>query len=95
MTMKLFPKHLCDRIPPLYATEEDRDPIVWVKLFHPLSSWTWYVIEYDGDDLCFGLVDGYEKELGYFSLSELSQPVRGYGVERDRAFRPCKLSAVD
>jgi hypothetical protein len=78
MTMTLLPKHLGHRIPPLYATEEDRDPIGGVKLFHPLSSWSWYVIEYDGDDLCFGLVDGYEKELGYFSLSELSQPVCGY-----------------
>lgn len=40
------------------------------------------------DVLFFGLVRGFENELGYFSLSELeSVKVRGLGMERDRFFK--------
>jgi hypothetical protein len=31
------------------------------------SSWTWYSTEFDGEDLFFGLVVGFETELGYFN----------------------------
>jgi hypothetical protein len=65
---------------------------VLVKFFTPDSSWTWYVVEADkqedGDWEFFGLVDGHEKELGYFRLSDLQQ-VRGnlrLPVERDMYF---------
>ena len=47
-------------------------------------------------DLFFGLVDGWEKEHGYFSLSELST-VRnrmGLGIERDTSFRPKPLRDI-
>ncbi|MBI3782851.1 MAG: DUF2958 domain-containing protein [Deltaproteobacteria bacterium] len=83
-------------LPPLYATENDVDPLVHVKFFTPWSSWTWYGIEFDGEDLFFGLVDGFECELGYFSLAELEQ-LRGPGgltIERDRCFLPTLLSTV-
>jgi hypothetical protein len=37
------------------------------------KQWTWYPSEYDAEDqICFGLVDGAELELGYFSLEELA-----------------------
>jgi hypothetical protein len=48
------------------------------------------------DFLFFGLVQGFEEELGYFSLQELSSvkgPL-GLGIERDRHFRPQPLSAL-
>ena len=64
-----------------------------MKFFTPDSSWTWYVFEGEedaiGDWTFFGLVDGHEKELGYFTLSEL-QEVRGslrLPVERDMYFK--------
>jgi hypothetical protein len=44
----------------------------------------------------FGLVHGFEKELGYFTLSEL-QKVRGQlklPVERDRFFNPKMLKEI-
>lgn len=61
-----------------------------VKFFHPMSSWTWYASEYDPETRTFfGLVDGFEKELGYFSLDELeSVKVHGLGIERDLYFTP-------
>jgi len=67
--------------------------IAVVKVFTPDSGWTWYASEFDGTDTFFGLVDGFEKELGCFSLSELAS-VRGklgLPVERDRYFRPTPL----
>ncbi len=92
----LLPGDLREKLPRLYATENDRDPMVQVKLFTPDSSWTWYVTEFDGDDICFGYVDGFCGEYGYFSLREI-QSVRGplgLPVERDLYFTPCPLSKV-
>ncbi len=85
------------KLPPLYSTENDKDPIAQVKFFDPCGSWTWYATEFDGTDLFFGLVDGCVKELGYFRLSELTS-VRGplgIGIERDLGFTPAPLSKLD
>ncbi len=60
------------KIPSLYATEKETDPVAYVKFFTPDGSWSWYVLEYDRKErLCFGYVDGFEGELGYFSIEEL------------------------
>ena len=48
------------------------------------------------DTKFFGLVKGFEEELGYFSLKELSE-VRddwGLGIERDIWFEQKRLSEV-
>lgn len=69
------------------------DAIAQVKFFTPDSHWTWYASEFDGVDTFFGLVNGFETELGYFSLAELKR-IRGYlglPVERDRSFKPTPL----
>ncbi|HSX05410.1 MAG TPA: DUF2958 domain-containing protein [Candidatus Saccharimonadales bacterium] len=90
----LLTKDLKRRLPGLYETElvPVAEKMALAKLFHPVSNWQWYVIEYDGQDTCFGLVVGHETECGYFSLEELSQTY-GFGlpVERDRYFRPTQL----
>lgn len=89
--MKLITRELAAKLPQLYETESVPLPekVAHVKLFHPARSWTWYVMEYDGKDTCWGLVVGHETEFGYFSLQELSQ-VEAYGlhVERDLYFKP-------
>ena len=94
--MKLLTKKLRKRLPPLYTTEKEEDPMVICKFFFPDFHWTWYVIEFDGEDIFFGYVDGDFPELGYFSLSELKS-VRGklnLPIERDLYFKPCRLSAL-
>ena len=94
--MKLLTKELRRKLPSLYSTERQSDPLVQAKFFTPDSNWTWYVLEFDGDDRFFGYVSGLENELGYFSLSEL-QSVRGpfgLAVERDLYFEPQPLSKV-
>ena len=86
---QLYPPEIAKTVPPRYSQEKNPDPIVRVKFFY--GSWTWYVLEAeeeDGDVTFFGLVDGHEKELGYFSLNELAS----VGVvERDFYFEPAPL----
>jgi hypothetical protein len=95
--MKLLTEAVLRKLPPLYSQEENGlDAVAWVKFFTPDSGWTWWASEYDGEDLFFGLVQGDEKELGYFRLSELKQirGVLGLPVERDRYFRPTPLKTL-
>lgn len=70
--------------------------VAQVKFFYPDFGWTWYGIAYDGEDLFFGLVDGFEKELGDFALSELltTRGKLGCAIERDRYFRPTPVTAL-
>ena len=53
--------------------------------------------EFDGSDIFFGLVIGFETELGYFSLSELESIVGPYGlkIERDISFTPTALKDIE
>jgi hypothetical protein len=95
----LLPAELASTIPPLYSTEHIEDPEAKAKWFTPWSNWTWYAVEYDGEDRCFGLVAGHEVELGYFLLSELASiegpaPGGSLKIERDRHFSPVRISAL-
>jgi len=42
-----------------------------VKFLTPGDKWTWYALAFDGEDLCFGFINGNVPELGYFRLSAL------------------------
>jgi len=96
--MELLPKDVQDKLPPLHSQEgKGWDAIVQVKFFTPTSNWTWWATEYDPETRTFfGLVEGFERELGYFSLDEL-EAVRGpfgLGVERDLYWDPKPLKEV-
>lgn len=93
---QLLPKYVLEKLPKLYSQENNEDPMVQVKFFYPDLNWTWYAIEFDGEDTFFGLVDGEEKELGYFSLSELlnNKGKMGLSIERDYNFKPTPLSQL-
>jgi hypothetical protein len=92
----LLPQSIREALPTIGATEEEENPLVRVKFFYPDFSWTWYGIEFDGNDLFYGLVDGVEKELGYFRLSELLVNRGKYGceIERDLYFAPTPLTKL-
>jgi len=92
--MKLLTKEILEKLPKLYTQEEKGlDAVAIVKFFTPDSNWTWYATEFDGDDLFFGLVEGFEKEIGYFRLSELQsiKGALGLPIERDMYFKPKTL----
>ena len=96
--MKLLTKELQKRLPPLYGTETIplEEKIVQVKYFTPWTNWTWYGVEFDPKERRFwGLVDGHEKEWGYFMLDDLEKGhgprLTGLNVERDLYFKPCKV----
>ena len=92
--MQLLTQEDSRKLPKLGETDgQGMKAIAYVKFFHPCSQWTWYATEYDGEDRFFGLVRGFEDELGYFSLKELKS-VRdkvGLGIERDLHFKPASL----
>lgn len=93
----LLPEVVAAVLPPLYSQETNPDPLLVVKYFTPDAGWTWYAYEYDPETReFFGLVQGFEEELGYFSLDEL-RAIRGpmgLQVERDLWWEPTPLSAV-
>jgi len=100
--MKLLPNDVRERIPPLYSGErltKDQRMVV-AKFFNPTGNWTWYVLEgqpEDDDYLFYGLVDGFEKEYGGFSLKEL-ESVKGrfgLGIERDMYWTPISLATLE
>ena len=95
--MKLINDEIIKKLPKLYEQDgKGLNAIAYIKFFTPDSNWSWYVTEFDGIDLFFGLVDGFEKELGYFSLSELEN-VRGplgLKIEIDLYFEPTTLEEL-
>jgi len=94
--MDLLPNEIRSRLPRLYDTQEEPDPMFQVKFFAPWTSWTWYATEFDGEDIFFGVVEGLETEWGYFSLSELEsvRGPQGSRVERDLYFDPTPASEI-
>ena len=98
---KLMTKDLADTIPALYANEnvQDYDTVLApAKLFSPYTGWRWYITEMDpATGLCFGLVEGFETELGYFDLTELAE-AKVFGpvpaVERDLYWKPTTLGEI-
>ena len=95
--MKLLTQEIRKKLPALYSQEDKGGKaVVYLKMFTPDSSWTWLATEFDGEDTFFGLVEGHEKELGYFSLKEL-ESVRGplgLPIERDLYFQPKMLQDI-
>ena len=90
----LLTKQDIKNLPELYSTEDVKEPVVFVKLFHPLSSATWLLTEYNPEEkLAFGYCHITDGELGYVSIAELENIViGGLKVEKDRSWKPKKLS---
>ena len=98
---QLMTEKLADVIPALGANENARDydeVLAPAKLFSPYNGWTWYITEMDPETgQCFGLVDGFEKEIGYFDLTELAETTVLGGVpavERDLYWQPMTLGEI-
>ena len=75
-----------------HARDYDDRPRLRQAVQSPFSNWTWYITELDRETgQCFGLVEGLERELGYFDLTELAETTVCGGVpavERDLYWQP-------
>lgn len=87
---------LASVLPPLYAQEHlSWQACVGLKIFDPCGAWTWYLTEYDpAKRIAFGLVHGFEMELGYIDIDELEQYRGSLGLplEQDLYFEPRTLA---
>jgi hypothetical protein len=104
--MKLLKQEIRQKLPPLYSQDNlGGKAIAYVKFFTPDSNWTWWATEGspikddDGDEIdfhFFGLEEGFERELGYFSLSELesAKGPMGLPIERDLHWQPKTLEEI-
>jgi hypothetical protein len=56
-----------------YPRGSDMEQKIVAKFFNPTGSWTWYLMNQDPDDpdYLWGIVKGFEVEIGSFSLSDL------------------------
>lgn len=78
--------------PALYTQDgKGKRAKAYAKLRALRLDWTWYVMEFDGKDTCFGLVIGHEREYGYFTLSELciAMPFM------DTSFQPMTIEEIE
>ena len=96
--MKLLTQELLKQLPPLgHSIESKEEPQAIVKWFTPDANFTWYVAEYNPENgLCWGLVDGFAKEFGYFTIREI-EALRGplkLPVERDWSFDPVNINSL-
>lgn len=93
----LLPRFVRAKLPKLYSQEGNKNPMVYLKLFSPYSSYTLYVTEFDGKDTFFGYVkNGMGSEWGYSSFKELATANRNGLplVERDMYFTPKKFKDI-
>jgi hypothetical protein len=96
---EFMPEELRDKIPTLYRTGGEADPMVWVKFFSPVSNWQWYIVEYGeeaGVATFYGWLVSKAEQQGRFIRSDLASIRAYFGVTitRDPDFAPCRLSQV-
>ena len=94
---RLLPRDIADKLPPLYATEgQGMKAIAQVKFFTPDSNWTWYAVEFDGEETFFGLIIG-TNESWAISLLQSSSPLGarwGSPLNAICILRPCRLMTL-
>lgn len=86
---QLMTEEIAKTVPRLYEQDGAEDPTVYAHYFSCVNGWDWWLLEFDGTDEALGLVEGYDDELGYFSIKEMAELNRQMGfaaVERDEHF---------
>ena len=96
--MLLITKEIARKAQEQFDLGSDLDQMVVAKFFDPCGSWTWYLMNQDPEDpdYLWGIVKGFEVEMGSFSLNELQNTKNrfGLGIERDLLWHPRKASEV-
>lgn len=92
--MKMMTKELEAVMPALYSTDgTGYEAIAYAHYFSPFANLDWYMTEYDPETRTgFGLVYGFYRELGYFSIAEFES--MGIAIERDLYWSPKSLRKI-
>jgi len=94
----LITKAIAKKAQAQFPKGSDMSQLVVAKFFDPSGSWKWFLMNQDPDDpdYLWGIVKGFEVEVGSFSLSELStvKGALGIGIERDLYFDPKPASEI-
>ncbi len=99
--MKLLTAELRKRLPRFKDIAEEENPTVHGKFFMADERYTWYLIAFDGKDTLYGWLTvtgtGGENEFGFYSLADIKQlrGCLGLPVERDKVFKPRRLSEIE
>lgn len=92
--MKLMTKEISEKAQQQYPQGSDMNQLIVAKFFDPQGSWSWYLMNQSPEDpdYLWGIVQGFEVEMGSFSLSELQtfKGNFGLGIERDTGFKPIR-----
>jgi len=87
-----------DKLPSTDEAYSQADPVCKVKLFPPGAGFTYFVAGFDPETgLGFGVVHGFEKELGDFDLNEIVAarvPPFRLPFERDLGWTPTRVSEL-
>ena len=90
--MKLMTEEIEKKAQEQYPFGSDFSQMIVAKFFNPLSNWSWFLMNQDpaDPDYLWGIVEGFEIEVGSFSLSDLQshKGALGLGIERDLHFTP-------
>jgi len=96
--MKLMTKEISRKLQEQFPMGSDFKQMVVAKFFDAGGSWVWYCMNQDpnDNDYLWGIVKGFEVEMGSFSLSELEsyRGRFGLGIERDLYFTPIPASEL-
>jgi len=89
---ELLTKELREKLPDLGSTDNNKQRMIWTRFYIPNNVWTWYPFELSKQsDMMFGLAIGFDKEIGYWTLSELQDTGL---VLRDVSFKPREWSIL-
>ncbi len=97
--MQLLTKKITEMAHKQYPKGSDFNQMVVAKFFDAFGSWSWYLMNIDpvDNDYCWGIVKGFEVEMGSFLMSELKS-LKAMGsvprIERDICFKPTKAKDI-
>ena len=74
---QLMTEEIAKTVPRLYEQDGAEDPTVYAHYFSCVNGWDWWLLEFDGTDEAFGLVEGYDWPTGKYL-------VPGEDVARER-----------
>lgn len=95
--MKLMTNELRKKLPPLHSTKDQEDPMVICRFYYPRYGVSFYAIEFDGENMFYGLIGHDKLRFDYFSLGGLeeTQIVSTLTAVERMPFKPCRLSAFN